>query len=104
MVSCISQYTILCKPINWKIETNNVEVNKQMEEKISEVDVSKKVDEVQKSFSEFKENVSDLVEGLNVDVNNWNFSMEGKKDKMIIDLAVKLVITTGNKGEKTDNE
>lgn len=75
-----------------------------MEEKISEVDVSKKVDEVQKSFSEFEENVSDLVEGLNVDVNNWNFSMEGKKDKMVIDLAVKLVITTGNKGEKTDNE
>ncbi|MFZ7136985.1 MAG: hypothetical protein ACOWW1_00985 [archaeon] len=69
-----------------------------------EIDLSKKVDEVKTTFSEFKENVSELVKDMNVDVNDWSFSMEGHKDKTVIDISVKLVITKEVEGEKSGTE
>lgn len=67
-----------------------------------EIDLSKRVEEVKNMFSEFKENISELVKDLHVDVNDWSFSMEGHKDKMVVDISVKIVITKGIEDEKSD--
>jgi hypothetical protein len=69
-----------------------------------EIDLSKRVDEVKNTFSEFKENVSELVKDVHVDVNDWSFSMEGHKDKMVVDISVKLVITKETDDKKPDTQ
>ena len=70
----------------------------------NEVDVSKKLDQVKTAFSEFKENFSELIKDLHIDVNEWKFSVENHKDEMVVDLAVKLVIKHAEKGEKAESK
>ena len=69
-----------------------------------EVDVNKKVSEFKSAFSEFKKNFSELVKDLQVDVNDWGFSLESQKDKLVVDIAVKLIIKHEEKGDISETK
>jgi hypothetical protein len=69
-----------------------------------EVDVTKKVSEFKSAFSEFKKNFSELVKDLQVDVNDWGFSLESQKNKLVVDIAVKLVIKNEEKGDISETQ
>ena len=49
--------------------------------------------QIKKAAGDFKENVVSLVKDMNVETNDWHFNVESHEKGVVVDVAVKLLIT-----------
>lgn len=68
----------------------------------NEIDVPEKLSQFKRTFSDFKNKISELLKDWNVDVNDWGFSLESHKNETAIDISVKMVIK--HKEKKVDSK
>jgi len=52
-----------------------------------------KIDQIKKAAGEFRENVASLVKDMHVESNDWHFNVESHEKGVVVDFAVKLLIT-----------
>jgi hypothetical protein len=52
-----------------------------------------KIDQIRKAAGDFRENVAGLVKNMNVESKDWHFNVESHEQGVIVDVAVKLLIT-----------
>jgi len=72
-------------------------VDKEISEEKVVDDALAKIDQIKKAAGDFRENVAILVKDMNVESNDWHFNVESHEKGVIIDVAVKLLITTKKK-------
>jgi len=72
-------------------------VDKEISEEKVVDDALAKIDQIKKAAGDFRENVASLVKDMNVESNDWHFNVESHEKGVIIDVAVKLLITTKKK-------
>jgi uncharacterized alkaline shock family protein YloU len=52
-----------------------------------------KITEIKKAAGDFRENVASLLKDMNVTSNDWHFNVESHEKGVIVDVAVKLLLT-----------
>ena len=62
-----------------------------------------KIDQIKKAAGDFRKNVSGLVKDMNVKTNDWHVNVESHEEGVVIDVAVKLLITK-KEADKTKKE
>jgi len=51
------------------------------------------MDQIKKAAGDFKENVVSLVKDMNVESKDWHFNVESHEEGVLVDVAIKLLIT-----------
>ena len=62
------------------------------EYKVVDVTIAQ-MDQIKKAAGEFRENVVSLVKDMNVESKDWHFNVESHEEGVIVDVAIKLLIT-----------
>jgi uncharacterized coiled-coil DUF342 family protein len=75
-------------------------VDKEIKEEKVVDEALAKINQIKKAAGDFRENVASLVKDMNVTSNDWHFNVESHEKGVIIDVAVKLLITQ----KKVDSE
>jgi uncharacterized alkaline shock family protein YloU len=56
-------------------------------------DAINKIDQIKKAAGDFRENVAELVKDMHVGTKDWHFNVESNEQGVIVDVAVKLLIS-----------
>ena len=62
-----------------------------------EINVREKIEEIVKKISEYKDTIPNQFKDLEIEVNNWNFSVGKKETKYNVDINLNLTISAKNK-------
>lgn len=63
-----------------------------VDDKIVDEAISK-IEQIKKAAGDFRENVASLVKDMQVESKDWHFNVESHEKGVIVDVAVKLLIT-----------
>ena len=67
-------------------------VDKMVEEEVVDEAIGK-IDQIRKAAGDFRTNVAGLVKDMNVESKDWHINVESHEQGVVIDVAVKLLIT-----------
>lgn len=56
-----------------------------------------KIDQIRKAAGDFRENVASIAKNMNVESKDWHFNVESHEKGVIVDVAIKLLITKKKK-------
>lgn len=62
-----------------------------------EINVREKIEEIVKKISEYKDTIPNQFKDLEIEVNNWNFSVGKKETKYNVDINLNMTISAKNK-------
>jgi hypothetical protein len=66
-----------------------------------EEEVISKIDKIKAAAGDFRNNVAELMKGMNVKSQDWHFNVSSQENGVVVDVAVKLFISkTESKTEK----
>jgi uncharacterized alkaline shock family protein YloU len=63
-----------------------------VDDKIVDEAISK-IEQIKKAAGDFRENVASLIKDMQVESKDWHFNVESHEKGVIVDVAVKLLIT-----------
>jgi hypothetical protein len=67
-------------------------VDEKVDEEVVDEAISK-INQIRKAAGDFRENVASLVKDMHVESKDWHFNVESHEQGVIVDVAVKLLIT-----------
>ncbi|HJX23206.1 MAG TPA: hypothetical protein VJ574_02205 [Candidatus Bathyarchaeia archaeon] len=70
-------------------------VDKEMEEEVDET--IGRIDEIKKAAGDFRKNVASIAKNMNVESKDWHFNVESHEKGIIVDVAIKMLITRKKK-------
>lgn len=65
---------------------------KNQEEEVVDEAMSK-INQIRKAAGDFKDNVAGLVKDMQVESKDWHFNVESNEEGVIVDVAMKLLIS-----------
>ncbi len=68
-------------------------VNEKIKEEEVVDEAMSKINQIRKAAGDFKDNVVGLVKDMQVESKDWHFNVESNEKGVIVDVAIKLLIT-----------